>query len=81
MRQVLVALTVAVFIVPPLVAQESGVADELAEIEQRFARAWLEGDREWIEALLAPDWRVIDVTGRLRAKAVGNTRSAQKYEE
>ena len=41
----------------------------LNELEQRLIRAWLEGDRETVEALLADDWTVIDPGGRVLTKA------------
>ena len=41
---------------------------ELAQIEQRLARAWLDGDRATISAILDPEWRVIDIAGRSRTK-------------
>jgi len=32
--------------------------------EQRLAQAWVNGDRAFIETLLAPDWTVTDPSGR-----------------
>jgi ketosteroid isomerase-like protein len=49
--------------------QTGEVAKELAQIEQKIVRAWLEGDRKTIESILAPDWSVIDLTGRLLTRA------------
>jgi hypothetical protein len=40
----------------------------LADLEQRLARAWLEGDRAFIEGLLGDDWIVIDPSARLLTK-------------
>ncbi len=40
----------------------------LADIEQRLAKAWVDGDRETISALLAPDWTVVDIAGRVLTK-------------
>ena len=40
----------------------------ILELEQELARAWLDGDRAFIETLLAPDWATIDVTGRVLTK-------------
>ena len=40
----------------------------ILELEQKLARAWLDGDRAFIETLLAPDWAIIDVTGRVLTK-------------
>ena len=41
----------------------------LREIEERLAKAWIEGDRAFIERVLADDWSVIDLTGRVLTKA------------
>lgn len=46
-------------------------ADELEElraIEQRLAEAWVKGDRDYINRLLADDWSVTDATGRVLTK-------------
>jgi uncharacterized protein (TIGR02246 family) len=43
--------------------------DELKRLEQRLARAWIDHDREAVEALLSDDWAVIDPGGRLLTKA------------
>jgi uncharacterized protein (TIGR02246 family) len=40
----------------------------IADIEQRLASAWLKGDRAFIDAILAPDWSVIDASGRTLGK-------------
>ena len=50
-------------------SQTGDVAKELAQIEQKIVKAWLEGDRKTIESILAPDWSVIDLTGRLLTRA------------
>jgi ketosteroid isomerase-like protein len=50
---------------------ESGadkIEDVLTDIQQRLARAWVDGDREFIESVLADDWSVIDLTGRMLTK-------------
>jgi uncharacterized protein (TIGR02246 family) len=44
------------------------VVEELAAIEQRLARAWVEGDQATIRSMLADDWVTTDVTGTVRAK-------------
>ena len=49
--------------------QTGDVARELAQIEQKIVKAWLEGDWKTIESILAPDWSVIDLTGRVLTKA------------
>jgi ketosteroid isomerase-like protein len=47
----------------------SYVIETLREIEERLATAWVEGNRAFIEKLLADDWSVTDVTGRVLTKA------------
>jgi ketosteroid isomerase-like protein len=42
---------------------------QLNQLEQRIIRAWLENDRETIDAVLADDWTVIDPSGRVLTKA------------
>lgn len=42
--------------------------DELRELEQELARAWVGGDRAAIDAIIADDWSVIDISGRVRTK-------------
>jgi ketosteroid isomerase-like protein len=48
-------------------ARAQGPGDEAAivALEHRLAAAWVEGDRPFIERLLASDWRVIEPSGRL----------------
>ena len=45
------------------------VAEQLRGIENRLAAAWVEGDRSFIEEILADDWSVTDLTGRVLKKA------------
>ena len=45
------------------------VAEHLRGIEERLAAAWIEGDRASIEQILADDWSVTDLTGRVLTKA------------
>lgn len=47
----------------------SEVAELLGDIEQRLATAWVEGDCSFIEQILADDWSVTDLTGRVLKKA------------
>ncbi len=47
----------------------SDVARLLRGIESRLATAWVEGDRPLIEQILADDWSVTDLTGRVLTKA------------
>ena len=37
----------------------------LTDIQHRLATSWVEGDREFIESVLADDWSVTDLTGRV----------------
>jgi len=46
----------------------SEVVKLLADIEQRLSTAWVEGDRLFIEQILADDWTVTDLTGRVLTK-------------
>ena len=47
----------------------SEVAELLRGIEGRLATAWVVGDRSFIEQILADDWSVTDLTGRVLKKA------------
>jgi ketosteroid isomerase-like protein len=47
----------------------SEVAKLLRGIEERLAIAWVHGDRPFIERILAEDWSVTDLTGRVLNKA------------
>lgn len=42
---------------------------ELKQIQQRLITAWINGDRETIDAILADDWAVTDPGGRVLTKA------------
>jgi hypothetical protein len=44
------------------------VAEILCGIEERLARAWVEKDKKFIEGILADDWSVTDLTGRVLSK-------------
>ena len=48
--------------------ETEATATALADIEQQLIKLWLDGDREAYSALLAPDWSVIDMTGRVLTK-------------
>jgi hypothetical protein len=48
--------------------QTGGITSELTQIEHRIVKAWLDGDRATIESILAADWSVIDLTGRVLTK-------------
>jgi ketosteroid isomerase-like protein len=45
------------------------VAELLRESEERLAEAWVKGDRSFIDQILADDWSVTDLTGRVLTKA------------
>jgi len=45
------------------------VTELLADIEERIATAWVNGDRSFIEQILAEDWSVTDLTGRVLKRA------------
>lgn len=47
----------------------SDVAELLRVIEERLATAWVIGDRSFIEQVLAEDWSVTDLTGRVLKRA------------
>ena len=47
----------------------SEVVELLRYIEERLAAAWVEGDHSFIEQILADDWSVTDLTGRVLKKA------------
>lgn len=46
----------------------AAIALEIEALEQRLARAWVEGDRCAIDEMLADDWATTDLTGALRSK-------------
>lgn len=48
---------------------DSDVAEHLRGVENRLASAWVEGDCSTIEQILADDWSVVDLTGRILSKA------------
>ncbi len=47
----------------------SDVVKLLRNIEERLATAWVEGNRSFIEQILADDWSVTDLTARVLTKA------------
>lgn len=47
----------------------SQIVNTLRAIEERLAAAWVEGNRSFIEQILADDWSVTDLTGRVLTKA------------
>jgi ketosteroid isomerase-like protein len=50
-------------------SQSGGVVLELTQIENRLVKAWLDGDRNTVDSILAVDWSVIDLTGHVLTKA------------
>ena len=48
---------------------ETDTRTELTRIEEELAEAWVNGDRAYIERILAEDWSVTDPTGRVLTKA------------
>jgi hypothetical protein len=44
---------------------QNSAADELAQIEHRLVKSWIAGDRAAVDSILAADWSVIDLTGRV----------------
>lgn len=48
---------------------ETDTRTELTRIEAELAEAWVNGDRAYIERILADDWSVTDPTGRILTKA------------
>ena len=49
-------------------SNQDQIIEVLTEIEHRLARAWVDGDRKFIEGILADDWSVTDLTGRVLKK-------------
>ena len=47
----------------------SEAAEHLRDIEERLASAWVVGDRTFVEQILADDWSVTDLTGRVLTRA------------
>jgi hypothetical protein len=44
-------------------------ASELTQIEHQLVKLWVDGNRDAVDAILAHDWSVIDLTGRVLTKA------------
>ncbi len=64
----LVALVVSMTVGMTAAAQVTDAGAELRALEHRLAEAWVDGDRAWIEGLIADDWSVIDILGNRRTK-------------
>ena len=70
-RDILLTAALALLAAAPVLAAAAQGPDPdatLRDLEQRLAAAWVKGDRAFIEALLAPDWTVIDQSGRVLTK-------------
>ena len=53
---------------PKMASSANEIIKTLTDIQHRLAQAWAEGDREFIESVLADDWSVTDLTGRVLTK-------------
>jgi ketosteroid isomerase-like protein len=53
----------------PADVEKSEVTVLLRNLEESLAKAWVKGDRPFIEQILADDWSVTDLTGRVLKKA------------
>lgn len=54
---------------PELFQQRSGDEELLLRMQQQLARAWVQGDRGFIEGVLAPEWSVTQADGTIRTRA------------
>jgi uncharacterized protein (TIGR02246 family) len=50
-------------------AQNQSPVDELVQLQQRLMRAWIDGDRAYVESVLASDWTTTDVSGQVLTRA------------
>ena len=51
-----------------MVEPNTGAVAEITELVQKLAAAWVQGDRAFIDGVLAPEWSVTDPSGRVLAK-------------
>jgi ketosteroid isomerase-like protein len=51
-----------------MVEPNTDAVAEITELVQRLAAAWVQGNRAFIEGVLAPEWSVTDPSGRVLAK-------------
>lgn len=61
----------AAFVGTMMLAQTPASADDrqqLEDIQQQLARAWITHDRSTLERLLAPDWMVTHIDGRMSTR-------------
>ena len=71
MRSVVIAAIAAVLVTTgpaPLHGRQGDDVARLEALEQRIASAWVTRDRAFIESVLAPDWSVTDVAGRVLSR-------------
>ena len=52
-----------------LAGQAPDAVQELAQIQQRLMRAWVDRDRAYVDHVLAADWTTTDTTGHVLTKA------------
>jgi ketosteroid isomerase-like protein len=66
----LTRLTAALFLVAAsnVLQPMTEFSQELAEIQQRLAKAWVAGDRAAIERIIAQDWTVTGTDGRVSTR-------------
>ena len=77
MRLKPVSFALIVFILVPLANSQTRLrktsraesSNRLRAIEQGLARAYVKGDRAFVERVLADEWKVIDAGGRILEKA------------
>jgi uncharacterized protein (TIGR02246 family) len=51
-----------------MVESNTDAVAEVSELVQTLAAAWVQGNRAFIEGVLAPEWSVTDPSGRVLAK-------------
>ena len=70
-RWLLVVVSLATLIARGDAWQSGASKDEvlLAALQQTLAKAWVSGDRETIERIIAPDWRSTGPDGRMTDRA------------
>jgi uncharacterized protein DUF4440 len=66
----LVTMVGATLLSTPGAAQTGDDEQQLRDIQQRLARAWLQKDRAFIERVLAPEWSVTQPDGQVLTRAM-----------
>jgi ketosteroid isomerase-like protein len=51
-----------------MVEPNTDAVAEITELEQKLAAAWVQGDRAFIDGVLAAEWSVTDPSGRVLAR-------------